>query len=410
MATTTTAPQLVPEAAPAPASAAQAKRGKRGFLILGGVVAAIVLAIGGFKIVTAGQETTDDAQVEADVVPLAARVSGPVVKVAVLDNATVHQGDVLLQIDPRPYEARVKQAEAELESARAQAVAADAQATVAEAGAKGGLSSAKALVSTSTSAVSGAQAQVAAARAALTRAEAQARKATLDLDRTQSLRQQNVVAQSALDDAQTANETAQAALEGARAQLALAEEGRRTAESKVAEARGQLDVSAPIDEKIAAAQASASLAHARVKGAEAALDQAKLQLEDTRVVAPADGQVSKLSVHAGQLLTPGQAVAELVPTTTYVVANFKETQVGHMQPGQRVEVELDAFSGEKLEGKVESLSGGTGSRFSLLPPDNASGNFVKVVQRVPVRISWVHPPQGLALRAGLSADVTVHTK
>ncbi|RKH50686.1 HlyD family secretion protein [Corallococcus sp. AB050B] len=409
MATTTTAPQLVPEAAPAPA-AAQAKRGKRGFLILGGVVGALVLGIGGFKVVTAGQESTDDAQVEADVVPLAARVSGPVVKVAVQDNATVHQGDVVLQIDPRPYEARVKQAEAELESARAQAAAADAQATVAAAGAKGGLSSAKALVSTSTSAVSGAQAQVAAARAALTRAEAQARKATLDLERTRSLRQQNVVAQSALDDAQTANETAQAALEGARAQLALAEEGRRTAESKVAEARGQLDVSAPIDEKIAAAQASASLAHARVKGAEAALEQAKLQLEDTRIVAPADGQVSKLSVHAGQLLTPGQAVAELVPTTTYVVANFKETQVGHMQPGQRVEVELDAFSGEKLEGRVESLSGGTGARFSLLPPDNASGNFVKVVQRVPVRITWVHPPQGLALRAGLSADVTVHTK
>ncbi|RKH63144.1 HlyD family secretion protein [Corallococcus interemptor] len=409
MATTTTAPQLVPEAAPAPA-AAQAKRGKRGFLILGGVVGALVLGIGGFKVVTAGQESTDDAQVEADVVPLAARVSGPVVKVAVQDNATVHQGDVVLQIDPRPYEARVKQAEAELESARAQAAAADAQATVAAAGAKGGLSSAKALVSTSTSAVSGAQAQVAAARAALTRAEAQARKATLDLERTRSLRQQNVVAQSALDDAQTANETAQAALEGARAQLALAEEGRRTAESKVAEARGQLDVSAPIDEKIAAAQASASLAHARVKGAEAALEQAKLQLEDTRIVAPADGQVSKLSVHAGQLLTPGQVVAELVPTTTYVVANFKETQVGHMQPGQRVEVELDAFSGEKLEGRVESLSGGTGARFSLLPPDNASGNFVKVVQRVPVRITWVHPPQGLALRAGLSADVTVHTK
>ncbi|RKG83766.1 HlyD family secretion protein [Corallococcus terminator] len=410
MATTTTAPQLVPEAAPAPSAEAQAKRGKRGFFILGAVVAVILVSLGGYKLLTAGQETTDDAQVEADVVPLSARVSGPVVKVTVADNATVHQGDVILQIDARPYEARVKQAEAELESARAQAVAADAQATVAAAGAKGGLSSAKALVITSNSAVGSAQAQVASARAAVTRAEAQARKAALDLERAKNLREQNVVAQSALDDAQTGNETAQAALEGARAQLTLAEEGRRTAESKVAEARGQLDVSAPIDEKIAAAQANASLAHARVKGAEAALDQAKLQLEDTRIVAPADGQVSKLSVHAGQLLTPGQAVAELVPLTTYVVANFKETQVGHMHAGQRVEVELDAFSGEKLEGRVESLSGGTGSRFSLLPPDNASGNFVKVVQRVPVRITWVHPPEGLTLRAGLSAGVTVHTK
>ncbi|MCP3102759.1 HlyD family secretion protein [Myxococcus sp. K15C18031901] len=406
----TTAPQLVPESAPAPAEAAQAKRGKKGFLILGAAVVALVALIGGFKVITAGQETTDDAQVEADVVPLAARVSGPVVQVGVVDNATVHKGDLLLQVDPRPYEARVKQAEAELESSRAQAAAADAQATVAAAGAKGGLTSAKALVSTSAAAVSGAQAQVASARAALARAEAQARKATLDLERTKGLREQSVVSQSALDDAQTAHDTAQAALEGARAQLTVAEEARRTAESKVAEAQGQLDVSAPIDEKIAAAQASASLAHARVKGAEAALEQARLQLEDTRIIAPADGQVSKLSVHAGQLLSPGQSVAELVPLTTYVVANFKETQVGHMQPGQRVHVKLDAYSGEELEGTVESLSGGTGARFSLLPPDNASGNFVKVVQRVPVRIAWNHPPQGLALRVGLSAEVTVHTR
>ncbi|MBJ6763776.1 HlyD family secretion protein [Myxococcaceae bacterium JPH2] len=408
--TTTTAPQLVKPEAGAPAAEAAAKRGKRGFFILGGVVVAVLVALGGFKVITAGQETTDDAQVEADVVPLAARVSGPVVSVEVVDNALVHKGDVLVRIDPRPYEARVKQAEAELESARAQAVAADAQATVAAAGAKGGLSTARAQVSSSTSAVSSAEAQVASARAAVARTEAQSRKAALDLDRARQLHAQNVVSQQALDDAQTGQDTALAALEGARAQLAVAEEGRRAAESKVAEARGQLDMSSPIDEKIAAAQASASLAHARVKGAEAALEQARLQLEDTRIVAPAEGQASKLSVHVGQLLSPSQAVAELVPSRTYVVANFKETQVGHMVPGQHVEVVLDAYSGEKLEGTVESLSGGTGARFSLLPPDNASGNFVKVVQRVPVRIAWVNAPQGLALRAGLSAEVTVHTK
>ncbi|MCP3161471.1 HlyD family secretion protein [Myxococcus qinghaiensis] len=410
MSSTTPAPQLVSQPPSAPAASPQPKRGRRGFYLLGAGVAVILLAIGGFKLMTVGEESTDDAQVEADVVPLASRASGPVVKVGVSDNAMVHQGDVLLQIDPRPYEARVKQAEAELESARAQAAAADAQAAVATAGAKGGLSSARAQVSSSNAAVSGAQAQVASARAALARAEAQARKATLDLERARSLREQNVVAQSTLDDAQTGHDTAQAALEGARAQLLMAEESRRTAESKVEEARGQLDVSAPIDEKIAAAHANASLAHARVKGAEAALEQARLQLEDTRLVAPADGQVSKLTVHSGQLLSPGQAVAELVPLTTYIVANFKETQVGHMRPGQRVDVAVDAYSGETLEGQVESLSGGTGSRFSLLPPDNASGNFVKVVQRVPVRITWVHPPQGLALRVGLSADVTVHTR
>ena len=117
--------------------------------------------------------------------------------------------------------------------------------------------------------------------------------------------------------------------------------------------------------------------------------------------------VSKLSVHQGQLVVPGQPIAELVPKQTYVVANFKETQVGKMKEGQRAEVTLDAFPGKKLKGKVQSLSGGTGSRFSLLPLDNASGNFVKVVQRVPVRIQWDTPPE-LPLRAGLSADVIVH--
>jgi membrane fusion protein (multidrug efflux system) len=151
------------------------------------------------------------------------------------------------------------------------------------------------------------------------------------------------------------------------------------------------------------------LAHARVDGARAALEQAKLQLSYTKVVAPADGVVSRLTVREGQLVAAAQPAAQLVPTRTYVVANFKDTQVGDMRPGQRADIEVDAFPGKKLEGRVESLSGGTGARFSLLPPDNASGNFVKVVERVPVRIAWTKPPT-LALRAGLSANVTVHTR
>jgi membrane fusion protein (multidrug efflux system) len=134
---------------------------------------------------------------------------------------------------------------------------------------------------------------------------------------------------------------------------------------------------------------------------------AKLQLGYTRVLAPADGVASKLMVHDGQLVGIGQPVVELVPTATYVLANFKETQVGQMHPGQRAEIEIDAFPGRKFEGKVESLAGGTGAAFSLLPADNATGNFVKVVQRVPVRVSWVNLPGDISMRAGLSADVTV---
>jgi membrane fusion protein (multidrug efflux system) len=124
-------------------------------------------------------------------------------------------------------------------------------------------------------------------------------------------------------------------------------------------------------------------------------------------VAPADGVASKLMVHDGQLVSIGQPVIDLVPSVTYVIANFKETQIGAMRVGQRAEIELDAFPGQKFEGQVSSLSGGTGASFSLLPADNATGNFVKVVQRVPVRIAWTSPPTDAAMRAGLSADVTV---
>jgi membrane fusion protein (multidrug efflux system) len=134
---------------------------------------------------------------------------------------------------------------------------------------------------------------------------------------------------------------------------------------------------------------------------------AKLQLSYTKVTAPADGLASRLTVHAGQLVTIGQPVIQLVPTLTYLVANFKETQVGSMRPGQVAEIEVDAYGGRKFKGKVDSISGGTGASFSLLPADNATGNFVKEVQRVPVRIAWDNLPADVPMRAGLSADVTV---
>jgi membrane fusion protein (multidrug efflux system) len=255
--------------------------------------------------------------------------------------------------------------------------------------------------------VSTARAQVDAARAGLQRAEADAKKAALDLARDQKLRAASVVPQARLDDAQAENDAKQAALSQARANLAVAEEGLRGAESRVGEARGRYEQSAQVKPQIAAAEAQARLAHARERSAEAALQLARLQLSYTKISAGADGFVSRLTVHEGQLVQAGQPIAALVPAETYVVANFKETQIGRMKAGETVEVKVDAFPGRTLVGKVESLSGGTGARFSLLPPDNASGNFVKVVQRVPVRIAWVDAPADLPLRAGLSADVTV---
>ncbi len=386
------------------------RRKRRPFLILG-VVAALVLAgVGLYVMATAGHEETDDAQIAADMVPIATRVAGQVTRVHIVENQLVKRGDLLVEIDPADYDARVQQADAELATAKAQADAAQAQVQIVDATSKGGLASARAALSGSAAGVQSAAAQLQAAKAAAARADADLKKAEIDLQRATTLRQANAVPQERLDSAQIAFDSAKAAKAQADAQVALADEGRHSAESRVGEARGRVDQSAPVAPQIAAARANADLANARVRSAEAALTLAKLQLSYTKVTAPSDGFASKLTVHPGQLVTTGQPLIELVPTTTYVIANFKETQVGQMKVGQSAHIEVDALPGRKFEGKVESLAGGTGASFSLLPADNATGNFVKVVQRVPVRIAWANPPSDVDLRAGLSADVTVDVR
>ncbi len=387
-------------------AAAPSRRRKSG-AILAAVAAVILLVLGIYWMATAGEESTDDAQVAADVVPVATRVAGQVARVLVHEDQVVKKDQVLAEIDDADYAAREKQVEAELQTAQAQAQAADAQVRVVEATSKGGLVSARAMFSGSSVGVGSAAAQVQAARAALAQAEASLKKAEIDLSRAKELRAQNAVPQERLDNAQIAYDGATAQLAQAKANLAASEQARQLAEERVTEAKGRLDQSMPIDAQIAAARAGADLAHARVKSAEAALELAKLQLSYCKIKAPADGIASKLTAHEGQLVATGQPIVQLVPSATYVIANFKETQIGKMKPGQKAEIAIDAFPHKKFEGKVESLSGGTGASFSLLPPDNASGNFVKVVQRIPVRIAWENPPKEVALRAGLSADVTV---
>jgi membrane fusion protein, multidrug efflux system len=390
-----------------PAVAPPPQRARRPFAILGGIVAGVLVLVGAYLLFTAGEEDTDDAQVMADLVPVGARVSGLITHVAVKENQHVNKGDVLAEIDAADYAARAKQAEAELATAQAQAQAADAQVAIQTASSKGGLESARAAYAGQAVGVSGAQAQVAAARAAVERAETEVKRSNIDLTRMQELRMANAIPQERLDHALLAADSARAQVAQARANLAVAEETRRGAEARVSEAKGRLGQSLPIESQIAQARANADLAHARVKSAEAALELARLSLSYTKIVAPADGVASKLSAHEGQYVQTGQPVIELVPAATYVIANFKETQIGKMKPGQRAVVKIDAFPGRKFEARVESLSGGTGSSFSLMPADNASGNFVKVVQRVPVRVAWVNAPADVVLRAGLSADVTV---
>lgn len=385
----------------------KSNRARRGYVVVALVSLALLGAIGGYLLLTANEQNTDDAQVSADLVPVGTRVAGLVVKVNVTENQLVKKGTVLAEIDDADFVARERQAAAEVKTAQAQAATADAQVHVVEATSKGGLTSARAMVTGSSAGVTSAQAQGEAARAALARAEVDAKKAALDLSRAKELRAANAVPSQAVDNAQAVFDAAAAAVAQARAQVVLADQSRNAALAQVSEAEGRLSQSAPVDAQIAAARAQADLAHARVESAQAALDLAELQLSYTKIVAPADGIASRLTVHPGQLVSVGQPVIELVPTATYVVANFKETQLGKMHPGQRAQVTLDAYPDRKFEGTVESISGGTGSSFSLLPADNATGNFVKVVQRVPVRIAWSNLPEGTPMRAGLSADVTV---
>jgi membrane fusion protein, multidrug efflux system len=398
-------------AAEPPQLAPVAKRSKaKPYLILGAIVAVGVAGYGAVSWISRGKESTDDAQVDADVVTVSARVAGTVLMVHVPDNQQVHKGDLLIEIDPADLTAKEKQAEAELAAARAQAAAADAQVRIVSATSKGGLSAAQAQLSGTATSVASAGAQIDVAKAALAQAQAEAARADTDMARAVALRKDEAVPQAQVDTARANADAAHAAVARANAQLVASEEFRRTAQTQIAEAKGRVEQSAPVDAQLAVAQANADLAHARADAAESSLAEAKLQLSYTRVEAPADGLLSRLAVHEGQLVQAGQQVVGQVPDTTYVVANFKETQVGNMRAGQRAEISVDALPGRTFEGKVESTSPGTGARFSLLPADNASGNFVKVVQRLPVKIAWVNVPADVKLAAGLSVDVTVLTQ
>jgi len=381
---------------------------KRPFLIVGLVVLTGLGVLVSHVLRTRGLESTDDARVEGDVVTISVRVPGLVVSVPAEDNHRLKKGDLIAQVDDTEYAARLKQAQAELAQARAQAAQARAQEVMVGASARGGITAGQAMVAGSSYAVRSAHANIASARAALERAEGDEKSAELDLARHKALLEANALPQSTLDDAQAATNRARATVAQARAALSASEEDLHAAGARVSEAQGHLTQSAPIETQLDAARANTALQLARVTGAEAAVVLAQSQLDATRVVAPADGLLTNLSLHPGALVAVGTPVALLVPPTAYVVANFQETQIGAMRPGQPVTVSIDAFAPRVLEGKVDTIAGGTQGRFSLLPSDNAAENFVKVVQRVPVRVSLSSTDAGLL--PGLSAGVTVNVR
>ncbi len=382
------------------------KKARRAYTIL--AIVALVVA-GGWMLRrwwNAGKESTDDAQVDADVLPVAGRVGGVIATVHVKDHQLVEAGEPLYELDTAELDVEVARTVAELEAARAQATLARAQVAVVQSTSTGGVSAAKAQLTGAGASVRGAADQVRAAEAAVAKAKADLTTAAAELARTQKLFDQSAVTRSDLEHAQQLHDVAKASLDAATAQLDLARSQRDMTSSRVAEAKGRV-ISLAASEQIAAAEAAAQVAETRVKAAEVAAQRAKLQRSYATIKAPVAGYVSRLAAHVGQTIQPGQALLMLVPDATYVVANFKEGQIAHIHAGDEVDVEIDAYPGDTFHGVVETLSPATGARFSLIPPDNATGNFVKVVQRVPVKIAWSAPPP-VPLRPGLSAEVTVH--
>ena len=392
-------------------STSAAPKNARKRMVLGLVLGLAAAGTAGWILTHRGLESTDDAQIDAELVAVAARTSGFVVKVNFEDNERVEAGRVLAELDPEPAKARLAQAEANLESARAAAAAAETDAQLAATNAKASNRAATASLSAASAGASASREQIAEARARVTAAETSLAQAKTDLDRVTRLAQSGALSQAQLDQATTAHATAEAHLAQARASLASLESSAAQAASRIGEASARVDQTKDVDSIVALAEAHAREARAKVAELEAVRNLAALDLSYTKIIAPQAGVVSKKNIAVGQTLASGAPIAQLVPSEkgVWVTANFKETQLAKMRTGQPVEIDVDAFPGVALHGSVESFSAATGSRFALLPPDNATGNFTKVVQRVPVRIKLEGVPESVALRPGMSVELTVDT-
>jgi membrane fusion protein (multidrug efflux system) len=392
-------------------------------------IVAIVLAIAGVAVwlyLTAGRVSTDDAQVDAHVTQIAARVGGTVTRVAVEDNQLVDAGTVLVQLDPRDYQVAVDKARAELADAEAGALAAQSNVPITSTTAvsnvvtaRGGIAQAQGGVAAAEKEVEAARARLTTAQAKVREAEANAAKAARDVERLRGLLAKDEVSQQQFDSMTAAAEAQKAAADSARSQVIEAEAGIRVAESKLIQgrageqqARAELQTAETGPSQVTAIKARAASAEAHALQARATLAQAELNLQYTVIKAPARGVASRKGINAGQVVQAGQPLLAIVQIEdVWIIANYKETQLRDVRPGQRALVDVDAIGGREYKGKVDSIAGATGARFSLLPPENATGNYVKVVQRVPVKIVLDpgQDPEHL-LRPGMSVTPTVYTK
>ncbi len=369
------------------------------------------------------RESTDDATVDGHITSVAPKISGNVVDVLVLDNQAVKAGQVLVRIDPRDFQAKVDQAKAALMQAESQLRSAQVEVPWTNETTQSGASMASAQLADAQAELTRSQialeqasgSDLAFAEANVRSKQASADRAKADLDRMQPLVQKEEISRQQYDSYVAASRVADSELQASQEKLASARKEAsihqaqlEAAQSRVSQAKAQVESSLANRKQVAVRTADVGARDAAVAAARANLAAAELQLSYTTLTAPVDGVVTRKSVEAGQIVAPGQSLMAIIPLNDiWVTANFKETQLANVYPGQRAEIAVDMY-GKSVTGHVDSIAGATGSKLSLLPPENATGNFVKVVQRIPVKV-LVDPQTSLILRPGMNVDVTIFT-
>jgi membrane fusion protein (multidrug efflux system) len=357
---------------------------RRNLIIL---VVVLVVLVGAFFLwrYFSSYESTDDAQADVHLYPVSARVGGYVVRVNVNDNQWVQQGTVLVEIDPKDYEVAVAQAQAALDSAEATAQSLNITVPITSISTSSQLTSAASDITNANAGIAAAEKQLTAAHAQVAQAEANDVRAQDDLHRYKLLVDKKEVAEQVYDQAVATAKSSTAAVDAARANESAAQQFVQQAESKLVQAQATHKSAETGPQQVSSTRARVRAAIADVEEKRALLEQAKLNLQYTKIIAPVSGEVNK-TVVVGMNVQAGQQLLTVVPLEeVWVTANFKETQLRHMRVGQRAEIHVDS-TGRTLKGHVDSIAGATGPTFSLLPPENATGNYVKIVQRIPVKI------------------------
>lgn len=385
------------------------RRSHKRWMIGGAVVVVLVGSIFLWHYLS-GFESTDDAQVDVHLYPVSARISGYVQAVHVGDNEYVQQGAPLVEIDPEDYQVAVARAQANLETAEASARALNIDVPISSVDTASQLKFTSSDIENAKAAIAAGEKQVAAAQARILEAEADDVKARDDVERYHLLLVKEEVPKQTYDHAVAAAQTDNAAVTAAKAEEAAAEQNVDEARSRLIEAIARNESAQAGPKRVASTRARALSAVADERQRKAELDQAELNLGYTRVLAPVSGEVTK-SVVVGLNVDPGEQLLTVVPLDqVWITANFKETQLKHMRPGQKVEITCDS-NGRSYQGHVDSIAGATGPIFSLLPPENATGNYVKIVQRIPVKVVLEQGEnRDHQLRPGMNIEAKVYVR